>query len=308
MPDEPKAPRRGERADPSTTVPTAGGSASSPPEPSSDAVQPRRRPARLLETEDQGDLDDGFEDEPEPVKPEPVTWRELGRDFVRPGRGQVVLAAILLVVGMGLVMQFRTNTAQEPYQNLRRDELVQLIDNLNQESRRLSGEITEQKELKRQLESGAGQEDVARKEAQARLDTLKILAGTAPATGPGIVMVIKDPSGKMTADVLLNAIEELRDAGAEVIEINNSIRVVASTWVAPGNGTILVDGKTVKTPITIEAIGDAHSLEEGARFRGGIVSEVEGPRVNGTVQITQSKAITITSLHAPPSSEYARPA
>lgn len=239
---------------------------------------------------------------------QPVTLRELGRDLVRPSRGQIILAVILLVVGMALVMQFRTNTEQAPYQSLRRDELVQLLDNLNQESRRLSGEIAEQKELKQQLESGAGQEDVARKEAQARLDSLRILAGTAPAAGPGIVVVIRDPQGNLTADVLLNAVEELRDAGAEVIEINNSIRVVASTWIAPGSNGILVDGKVVHTPVTIEAIGDPHALEEGARFRGGLVSEVEGPRVNGTVSISQSQDVEIASIHSPPSTQYARPA
>ncbi|WP_084634900.1 DUF881 domain-containing protein [Propionicicella superfundia] len=238
----------------------------------------------------------------------PVTWRELGHDFIRPGRGQVVLAAILLVVGMALVMQFRTNTAAAPYESLRRSDLVQLLDNLNQESRRLSEEITEQNELKQQLESGAGQEEVARKEAQARLETLRILAGTAPATGTGIVMVIQDPEGRMTADILLNAIEELRDAGAEVIEINDSIRVVASTWVTTGSDGILVDGRLVRTPITIEAIGDPHSLEEGARFRGGLVSEVEGQRVNGSVTITRSEKVTIASLHTAPTNQYARPA
>lgn len=244
----------------------------------------------------------------EPVGRGPVTWRELGRDFTRPGRGQIILAAILLVVGMALVMQFRSTTAAAPYESLRRSDLVQLLDNLNQESQRLSTEISEQDELKRQLQSGAGQEDAARKEAEKRLETLQILAGTAPATGEGIVLVIHDPQGKMTADILLNAVEELRDAGAEVIEINNSIRVVASTWITAGSDGILVDGKLVKTPITIEAIGDPHSLEEGARFRGGLVSEVEGQRVNGSVSITPSTKITITSLHAAPANRYARPA
>jgi uncharacterized protein YlxW (UPF0749 family) len=244
----------------------------------------------------------------EPSSRGPVTWRELGRDFARPGRGQIILAAILLVVGMALVMQFRSNTAAAPYESLRRSDLVQLLDNLNQESQRLSTEISEQEELKRQLQSGAGQEDAARKEAERRLETLQILAGTAPATGEGIVLVIHDPQGKMTADILLNAVEELRDAGAEVIEINNSIRVVASTWITAGSDGILVDGTLVKTPITIEAIGDPHSLEEGARFRGGLVSEVEGQRVNGSVSITQSKKISITSLHAAPANQYARPA
>ena len=55
-------------------------------------------------------------------------------------------------------------------------------------------------------------------------------------------------------------------------------------------------------------IGDPHSLEEAARFRGGIVSEITGPKIGGDVQIDQSDDVVVTSLHAPPASQYARPA
>lgn len=249
-------------------------------------------------------------DEPrtEPADPGPVTWRELLRDLVKPGRGQVILAVILLLVGMAWVAQVRTHTEQSPYSSLRRADLIQMLDNLNQESRRLGAEISQQEGVKRQLESGVGNEQIARQEAQKRLESLRILAGTAPAEGPGIVLVIHDPNNKLTPDILLNAIEELRDAGAEVIEVNNSIRIVASSWVGRNAQGLVIDGKPVGKPVTIEAIGDGHALAEGARFRGGLVSEVEGPRVGGSVSITQSEKITISSLHTPPRNEHSRPA
>jgi uncharacterized protein YlxW (UPF0749 family) len=69
-----------------------------------------------------------------------------------------------------------------------------------------------------------------------------------------------------------------------------------------------VDGKPVARPITIEAIGDAHSLEEGARFRGGIVSEIEGPKIGGQVSIEQSARVVVESLHVQSDNQYARPA
>ena len=45
-------------------------------------------------------------------------------------------------------------------------------------------------------------------------------------------------------------------------------------------------------------IGDPHSLEEAARFRGGIVSEITGPKIGGQVQIDQLDRVVIESLHA----------
>ena len=54
-----------------------------------------------------------------------------------------------------------------------------------------------------------------------------------PATGPGIELTISDPNGKVGPDVLLDALQELRDAGAEAVEISSldgpAVRVVAST-------------------------------------------------------------------------------
>lgn len=281
-------------------------------EPDQPDTEPTTDPADDPDTETADKPDTETADKPDASTEQPdrgpVTGKELLRDLVKPGRGQVILAVILLIVGMAWVAQVRTHTEQSPYSSLRRTELIQMLDNLNQESRRLGTEINQQEAVKRQLESGVGNEQVARQEAQKRLETLRILAGTAPAEGPGIILVIRDPAGKLTPDILLNAIEELRDAGAEVIEINDTIRIVASSWVGRTSEGLVIDGKPVRTPITIEAIGDGHALEEGARFRGGLVSEVEGPRVGGSVTITQSTKVSIRSLHQPRPNQHARPA
>ena len=63
-----------------------------------------------------------------------------------------------------------------------------------------------------------------------------------------------------------------------MIEVNNTIRVVGSTWFGSDDRGLVIDGKPVSRPITLEVIGEPHSLEEAARFRGGIVSEITGPK------------------------------
>ena len=115
-------------------------------------------------------------DQPDGSDPRPpVDWRELVRDFVKPGRAQVVFAAILLILGLGVAMQVRSQAQQTDYSTMRRADLVQLLDDLNSESRRLEAEIAQLEETKRQLQSGADSERVAREEAQRRLDVLAIL-------------------------------------------------------------------------------------------------------------------------------------
>ncbi len=236
-------------------------------------------------------------------------WTRLKASLLRPGKGQIIAAVMLFVVGMAGVMQIKINTADDTYTTARREDLIQLLDGLGAESRRLESEIAELEQTRTELQSGADTQRVAREEAEKRLTELSILAGTAPAEGPGIRMRIADPDHKVDAGVLLDAVEEMRDAGAEVIEVNDTIRVVGSSWFGvDGQGGLLIDDKPVSRPVTFEVIGDQHSLEEAARFRGGIVSEITGPKIGGQVQIDQLDRLVIESLHASGENQYARPA
>ncbi|MBK8446280.1 MAG: DUF881 domain-containing protein [Micropruina sp.] len=266
---------------------------------------------KTVQTTSDGDQDAGRLDQRagvDRVDQQAIGWRELVRDFVKPGRAQVIFAAILLVLGLGVAMQVRTQAAETDYSTLRRADLVQLLDDLNAESRRLETEIAQLEETKRQLQTGADSERVAREEAQRRLDVLSILGGTAPAQGPGIRITILDPSRKVTPELLLNTVQELRDAGAEVIAINHTVRVVASTWFGSNSSGIIVDDQLVTVPITIDVIGEPHALTESTRFSGGLVSEVQGARVGGTVSVVSDELVTITAVIVPSPNRFAKPA
>lgn len=232
-----------------------------------------------------------------------LDWRAL----VRPQPGQFLVAMVLAIFAMAVVMQIRSAADDEAFSSLRRSELVQMLDGLTQESRRLERELVDLEQTRDELASGQDSGRVAREQAEKRLTTMQILAGTVPAQGPGIEIEIHDPEGKVGIDVILNAIGEMRDAGAEVIEFNDSIRVVTSSWVAESRDGLVIDGKPLTTPIRMEVIGDPHALEEGARFRGGMVSEITGPRVGGEVTIIQRDLIHIDALHEPRENQYAEP-
>ncbi len=252
----------------------------------------------------------------EPVKDEPVKDHQVSADrrrrtvrsLLHPGKGQIIAAVLLLIFGMGGVMQIRSNTEDQTYSTARREDLIQLLDGLSQESRRLEGEIGELERTRTQLQSGADTFRVAREEARKRVETLSILAGTVPATGPGVRIRIADPHHKVSANLLLDAIEEMRDAGAEVIEFNNTVRVVGSSWIGSGASGLMVDGQKISSPIVIKVIGNPHALQEAAQFRGGLVSEITGPKVGGQVVIEQLDEVEIDSLHEARDNQYARPA
>lgn len=229
-------------------------------------------------------------------------------DFLRPSRAQAIIAVVLFFTSLLVVMGVKASSSQSTFSTMRRADLIQMLDTLNAESRRLEGEIRELQSTKQRLESGADSAKVAEAEAAKRLSQLQILAGTVPAAGPGIRLVIIDPKGKVGPELVLDAVEEMRDAGAEVIEINDSVRVVASTWFArSANGGVVAGGVELTSPITIEVIGDPATLEAGARFRGGLVSEVQSEAIGGQVLITQLDDLRIDSLHEPTAFQFAEP-
>jgi uncharacterized protein YlxW (UPF0749 family) len=234
------------------------------------------------------------------------TLRDLARALLRPSASQMVLAATLLVFGVGVGTQLTTKAADDPYATARRADLIQLLDTATTETNRLENEIEQLKATLDKLQSGVDSAKVAQTEAQNRLDSLAILNGTVGATGPGIRLVVYDPNQKVSASTLLDAVEEFRDAGAEVIEINDSIRVVASTWFSGSGGSLVADNTAITSPIVMDVIGDGHSLEEAARFRGGLVSQVQ--TLGGTVTITQEDTVKITAVRSLPKNSYARPA
>ncbi|GAA0954962.1 DUF881 domain-containing protein [Kribbella koreensis] len=256
-------------------------------------------------------------DKPEPAEPTPMpkpkpktpnlALRRLRTGF-KPSRGQAIVAVVLALVACMAVVQVRVNRADDGYQNARREDLIAILDGLGQNTRRLETEITELEARKNTLTSSADKAQTAREQAEQQVRVLGILAGTLPAVGPGVRITLNDPDAKMQSSNLLDAIEELRDAGAEAIQINGQVRVVASTDLVDDPPGVKIDGEKVQSPYVIEAIGDAHNLAEAANFPGGLVSEVEGPQVGGTAEVSELPSVSITVLHAPDEHRYARPA
>lgn len=242
----------------------------------------------------------------QPSQREPLTWRRALSDLVRPSRAQVFMAIVLCLLSMATLWQVRARSADDTYAGMRRAELVQILDQLNGNAAKLRQDVAAQEAAKRELQTGADSRKVAEDKANQRLRELQVLAGTVPATGPGVVITVSDPQGKVTPDLLLDAVEEMRDAGAEAIDVNG-VRVVAQTWFGGQAGAVEVNGRQIQAPYTLTVIGEAHALEEGARFRGGLVSQAQAPQVGAEVSIRQTTSVTISSLHQPQQPRFAEP-
>jgi uncharacterized protein YlxW (UPF0749 family) len=223
----------------------------------------------------------------------------------RASRAQIVVALLLALLGFAAVTQVRATQSDGAYAGARRQDLVLLLDSLDAATSRTQAQIAELERTRESLLSDSSAQRVALAQAREQLAALGILAGTKPAVGPGVRITIADPSDAIGASTLLNAIQELRDAGAEAVEVNDAVRVVASTALVDTVRGLVVDDTTLRPPYILDAIGASHTLSEAVVFPGGLADEVEA--LGGSVRVTEVAELRIDSLHSLETPQYASP-
>lgn len=224
--------------------------------------------------------------------PDPETTPSGGRRWNRVISG-VVTASLAVVLGFALVVQIRSTEESEERNGATEEDLVQILDELGTREELLRAQLAEREQAVEELSGGRTQAGSALAEAQRRAEAIGILNGTLPATGPGLRLMIQDPEGAVTTAVLLDAIQELRGAGAEAIEVDG-VRVVASSYVGGTPGELTVDGQELDAPYEIVVIGPPTDLEVALNVSGGVVDDVA--RAGGSASVRQADELTIDTL------------
>lgn len=231
-------------------------------------------------------------------------WRRVYL-MARPRATRANAFALLLacLLGFAIATQVR-QTQSQGLEDLRQDELVRILDDVTQNGTRLDDEISELETTRDGLASSEGNSPEAIRAAQQRADTLGILAGTERATGPGITLTIEDADGAVDAAALLDAVQELRDAGAEAMQVGD-VRIVASTWFRDGDDGVIADGKTLDKPYTFTVIGDPQTMSSAMEIPGGVSESVRSK--GGELTIREYESINVEALHTDSSPRYAQP-
>ncbi|MEU5883823.1 DUF881 domain-containing protein [Spirillospora sp. NPDC047279] len=217
-------------------------------------------------------------------------------DLLRPRTtaGQLMGGLLCVLLGFALVTQVRSNQRDTAFSTARQDELVGILSDLSQRSERLRGDLRDLEATKAELERDV-QGGTALQEARRRATTYGLLAGTLPAEGPGIDLQIGDPGGAVRSVNLLDALQELRDAGAEVIQVND-VRAGVDTHFLDAAGGIVADGRPLRAPYRFLAIGDPHTMTTALNIPGGVVRSLRS--AGATATITSHARLTVSAIRS----------
>jgi uncharacterized protein YlxW (UPF0749 family) len=211
---------------------------------------------------------------------------------------QLLITVLFVILGFTLTAAIAGSRDDSILANARQSDLVSLLDDLAQREARLEAENTRLEDARETLLGG--DEYSALNEAKRRADALGVLAGSEAAAGFGIEITI---SGNLTATTLIDALQEIRDAGATAIQIsdpNLAIRLVANSWFSDSASGVTVSGTALEVPIKISVIGDPAVLKPAIEIPGGLIDTVGSG--GGQVVVEENENVEITAIVPLPNS------
>jgi uncharacterized protein YlxW (UPF0749 family) len=234
-----------------------------------------------------------------------VGLQRLREALFRPSRAQVIVGVLLAALGFAAITQVRTNNTDNTYAGYREQDLVDVLSGLADTSQRAQREINQLEVSRRRLEQNRQAQSAAIAAAQKQAQELNILAGLVPVTGPGIRLTVTEGPRPVDVDSVLDTIEELRSAGAEAMQVNGQIRLVAQSSVQSAPGGLEIDGTLVHSPYVVDAIGDPHTLNGALNLVDGPVAQFKD--AGATVEIDQRDSLDITAVRQASTPQYAQP-
>ncbi len=204
-------------------------------------------------------------------------------------RNQLTIAAVMFVLGLLVVIQLQVQASGTAFAGLSSQDLTVLVANLNARNDQLRREAANLQRELATLTANADRGDASLDELAADLQRVRLYAGLEPASGQGVVVIIRGPADALAVDGLLN---ELRNAGAEAMAVDDT-RVVPGLVVVGGPGDVTVDAVPVDDPIEIDAIGAPDKLTGSLTRSGGIIAQLAATLPDVIIEVTPVDSVVV---------------
>lgn len=197
-----------------------------------------------------------------------------------------VVAAIL---GVLVVAQLRSQAADPGLSALSAQELTLVIANVNTRNEQLRAEVASLERQVASLTEAHDRGDSALGQLRADLVTLEAWAGLSAVVGPGVSIRVSGEIGGEGVEDLLN---ELRNAGAEAIAVEN-VRVVPGSVVYGEPGALSIENAPLVDSFEIRAIGSPQILTGTLTRAGGVIAQLGATYEETTISVTPLDAVSI---------------
>ena len=227
----------------------------------------------------------------------------------------IVLGIMCLALTAGICIQIRTvnGTNTEVSNNYEENNLRAEVLRYKERYENKYKELEKvEEELEKERENSV-QNDSELQSIEEQITQGNKIIGLSEVTGPGVVVTLADskkdisasldPSSLLVHDMdVLSVINELKNAGAEAISINDQ-RIVPTTGIICGGNIIDINGQKVGAPFEIKAIGLPGQLAALERT-GGYLELLKSYSIE--VSLKKSNNITIPKYTGTINYQYAK--
>jgi uncharacterized protein YlxW (UPF0749 family) len=185
-------------------------------------------------------------------------------------RNQLTISAVTLALGFLVVVQLQVQQSSPGLAALSAQDLTVLVANLNTRNDQLRTEIAR---LERELASLTGAQsrgETSVDQIRQDLARLRAWSGLEPVVGPGVTITI---SGEIEGAGVEDLINELHNAGAEAIAVDDVRVVPGSVAAGPGRG-LSIENTPLEDPFEIRAIGSPETLTGSLTRIGGVIAQL----------------------------------
>ena len=208
-------------------------------------------------------------------------------------RSQALVAAVAFILGILVVVQIRSQAGNNTLAAMSSQDLTFLVANLNTRNDQLRREIATLQSQLAALESGGSLGATSVNEIRAEIDRIRAWAGLDLVGGRGIEITV---SGPITASAVEDLVNELKNAGAEAIAVED-VRVVPGTVFGGGGGGgeggLSVDDTALDDPFTIEVIGTPDTLTGSLARAGGIIAQLAATDPDATIDVEEATEMVL---------------
>jgi uncharacterized protein YlxW (UPF0749 family) len=222
---------------------------------------------------------------------------------MRSRAAQLSLFGVALLIGLLLVGQLRSQARPTEISTLSAQELSQLVQTLSDRNRELRTGLADIREQLREYRVAGTQGQSAVEVGREDLRRITAFGGLAAVEGQGIVMQV---SGALDAIALNDLLNELRNAGAEALAVDD-VRVTHRSVAIQGPLALVVDGIEVGETFTLRAIGSPDGLLATLERPGGIIAQLE-QFISATITARAVERLTLPATAVDLAPTVAQPA
>lgn len=211
----------------------------------------------------------------------------------------LVFGILCLILTFAITVQLRVSSLSESESSQTKitDKLKDEIFRLNVENVKLAEKFQNTTSELDDARNQAAQNDSSSKNTSELIKKYTIVSGKTDVTGQGIIIKYKPSDNEAKADMvkdLRDIVNEIKNAGAEAIEINNQ-RIVGTTAIEMVKNKIEINDTEVSENFIIKAIGDSNLMYSGLIRPGGTIENIRESGVS--IEINSENTIKINKYN-----------